>query len=73
MSQYVFSIKTTHRGFFYCIAYLAVGNRPVAVSRYLYTDRTAALNDVVQQIRQGEQDLQTITPQVPSAAAGGVR
>jgi hypothetical protein len=73
MPQYVFVHKKTRGGFHYFIVYLAVGNRPVAVSRFAYTTENAALNDVIQQIRQGEQELRTITPQVPSAAAGGVR
>jgi hypothetical protein len=76
MPQYVFVHKKTRGGYHYFIAYEAVGNRPIAVSKFAYVDETTALHDVIEQIRQGQQFLNT-PPEppaaIPSAAAGGVR
>lgn len=50
MSQYVFSIKRTWRGLHYCIAYAAIGNKAVAVSKRQYISGNDALNDVIEQL-----------------------
>ena len=75
MPQYVFVHKKTRGGNHYFIAYEAVGNRMIAVSKFAYANETAALHDVIEQIREGQQLLST-PPEpaaIPSAAAGGMR
>lgn len=69
MSQYVYSIKRTPFGRFYCVAYPAVGDKAVAISRKDYTNGNDAMVDVMEQlgVRKAE------PPAQPAQRFSGVR
>ena len=71
MNDYVFQIRQTRFGRYFCVAKPTREGLPTLISRKDYTNGEEAVQDVIADIR--ERELRQPLPGIPSAAAGGMR